>query len=143
MKFYIASSFVNKEAVRVCARRLIERGFTQTYDWTENERASTIEQLLKVGEEERQAVMAADFFVILLPAGKGSHVELGIALASGKRVYMYSPDEEIYDPTTTATFYHLPEVQKFVGTLDAFVEQLILCEAKKQEIINEKKQAKC
>jgi hypothetical protein len=32
MKFYIASSFANKEVVRPCARRLIVNGFTQTYD---------------------------------------------------------------------------------------------------------------
>jgi hypothetical protein len=31
MKFYIASSFANKEAVRALASRLIKEGFTQTY----------------------------------------------------------------------------------------------------------------
>ncbi|MBA2875278.1 hypothetical protein [Thermaerobacillus caldiproteolyticus] len=31
MKFYIASSFANKKAVRALASRLIREGFTQTY----------------------------------------------------------------------------------------------------------------
>ncbi|MED5052862.1 nucleoside 2-deoxyribosyltransferase [Anoxybacillus rupiensis] len=128
MKFYIASSFANKEVVRLCARRLIVNGFTQTYDWTKNERPTAIEQLSQIGQKEVREVMAADFFIMLLPAGKGSHVELGIALASGKRVYMYSTDEDIYHSETTATFYHLPEVKKLVGAFDCFWERLIFHE---------------
>jgi nucleoside 2-deoxyribosyltransferase len=128
MKFYIASSFTNKEAVRTLASCLVKEGFTQTYDWTKNDRAATFEELSRIGEEEKYAVMSADFFVMLLPAGKGSHVELGIALGLGKRVYIYSPDDEMNNFETTATFYHLEKVKKFVGTFESFVEQLICSE---------------
>ena len=61
--------------------------------------------------------MEADFTIVLLPAGKGSHIEFGIALAQGKRIYLYSQNEEVNNFETTSTFYHLPQVEKCIGTL--------------------------
>lgn len=60
--------------------------------------------------------------MVLLPAGKGSHIELGMALAQGKRVYLYSQNEEISNLETTSTFYHLPGVKIFIGTLDGLIK---------------------
>lgn len=117
-KFYIASSFKNIEAVRYVSKELIKIGYIHTYDWTQNERASTIEDLREIGLQEKNAVMEADFIIVLLPAGKGSHIEFGIALGLGKRIYLYSQDNEIYNFDTTSTFYHLPQVEKCVGTID-------------------------
>ncbi|MDQ0160754.1 hypothetical protein [Alkalibacillus salilacus] len=48
-KFYVASSFKNKDTVRIVSNELINRGFVQTYDWTNNERASTFEGLTDIG----------------------------------------------------------------------------------------------
>jgi hypothetical protein len=121
MKFYVSSSFKNIDSVRYVANTLKREGFTHTYDWTQNDRAEDIPALREIGEKEKTAVMESHFVIILLPAGKGSHIELGIALGLGKRIYLYSPDQQINDPTTTSTFYHLPEVQIFIGTLDFFI----------------------
>jgi len=41
----------------------------------------------------------------LLPAGKGSHIELGIAFGRGKKVYLYPAHEEFNNIETTSTFY--------------------------------------
>jgi nucleoside 2-deoxyribosyltransferase len=141
MKFYIASSFTNKETVRVLASRLIEEGFTQTYDWTKNERATTLTDLARIGEEEKNAVMSADFFVLLLPGGKGSHVELGIAIGLGKRVYMYAPDNELNHLETTPTFYYVSNVKRFTGTLESFIEHIIISE-REQIFVKEKENEK-
>jgi len=122
MKFYIASGFKNKDSVRYVSEKMKNKGHFHTYDWTKNERASTIEELKEIGQNEKNAVTEADFIVVLLPAGKGSHIELGIALGHGKKVYLYSPTEEVNNFETTSTFYHLPEVEIFIGTLDDFVE---------------------
>lgn len=125
-KFYVASSFKNIEVVRLVSDRLKEEGFIQTYDWTRNERASTIEDLKIIGLKEKDAVMEADFVIVLLPAGKGSHIELGIALGLEKRIYLYSPNDEVNQYETTSTFYHLPEVHKCIGTIEEFVEKVML-----------------
>ncbi|MGI2326273.1 group-specific protein [Planococcus sp. YIM B11945] len=124
MNFYIASSFANVEAVSVVGEKLNQLGYVQTYDWTLNGRASTIGQLQKIGAYERQAVLAADFVVVLLPAGKDSHIEMGIALGANKKVYLHSLTDAVMDVETTSTFYHLPEVEIVIGSLDDLVEAI-------------------
>lgn len=124
-KFYIASSFKNIEIVRYVSQQLTKIGFIHTYDWTKNDRASTFEDLKIIGNREKNAVLESDFLIVLLPAGKGSHIELGIALGQGKKIYLYSPNEEINNFETTSTFYHLPEVEKIVGTIEDLIEKVV------------------
>lgn len=133
MKFYIASSFSNKQAVRKVSEKLKSKGFVHTYDWTKNERASSFEQLSKLGNLEKDAVMEADFMIALLPAGKGSHIEFGIALGQGKPIYLYSSDEAVNNFDTTSTFYHLPQVKVVVGTINDLIQTILL---DKQNISN-------
>lgn len=125
MNFYIASSFKNIQQVRALSHELQLKGYTHTYDWTQNERANSLEALSTLGEKEKEAVMHSDFVVILFPAGKGSHIELGIALGLGKRIYLYSPTEELFKFDQTSTFYYVKGVDRFIGTLDSFTQYLI------------------
>ncbi|WP_130860246.1 nucleoside 2-deoxyribosyltransferase [Gracilibacillus phocaeensis] len=125
MHFYIASSFKNRKKVKELANKLKQRGYTYTYDWTQNEKANSFERLSNIGEKEREGVMNADFFIILLPGGKGSHIELGIALGLGKRVFLYSPANDIYEYDKTCTFYHIKGLNRFVGAFDSFTDYLL------------------
>ena len=122
IKFYIASSFANKEKVRVAAGSLKDRGYIQTFDWTANLRASSIDDLKSYGELERRAVLEADFLVVLLPAGKGSHIEMGIAIGQGMPVYLVSETDELFNFDVTSTFYHLPQVKILIGPLNDSIE---------------------
>lgn len=122
MKFYIASSFQNIDSVKYVSEVLKNKGYIHTYDWTKNERASTIDKLQAIGQEEKNGVLNADILVVLLPAGKGSHIEFGIALGQGKKVFLYSPNEDVRDLETTSTFYHLPEVEIVIGTIDELID---------------------
>ncbi|MCJ7841662.1 nucleoside 2-deoxyribosyltransferase [Lederbergia sp. NSJ-179] len=124
-KFYVASSFKNKDTVRYVSQYLKDKGFIHTYDWTQNERASTFEDLKKIGHQERDAILESNFIIVILPAGKGSHIELGIALGQGKKIYLYSPDGGVNNFDTTSTFYHLPEVDKCFGTIENLLENVI------------------
>ncbi|MFS0821819.1 group-specific protein [Bacillus sp. 1P02SD] len=124
-KFYIASSFKNIEMVRYVSKQLIKRGFLYTYDWTQNERASTFNELKAIGIQEKNAVLESDFLIVLLPAGKGSHIELGIALGQGKKIYLYSSNNEINHFETTSTFYNLPDVEKCIGTIEELIEKVL------------------
>lgn len=125
MKFYIASSFGNVEQVRTLSRQLALKGWTHTYDWTQYGRADSLEKLAELGSLEVNAVKAADVLVILLPAGKGSHTEFGIALGLGKTIYLYSPTNHIYDCDQTSTFYHVEGVHKFADEFEDFIEYLL------------------
>lgn len=120
-KFYVASSFKNIDTVRYVSNELINRGYIQTYDWTQNDRASSVRELKEIGQQERNAVLESDFIIVLLPAGKGSHIEFGIALGQGKRIYLYSQNDEVNKFEITSTFYHLSEVEKCIGTIDELI----------------------
>ncbi|CAH1195664.1 hypothetical protein PAECIP111891_00718 [Paenibacillus allorhizoplanae] len=124
MRFYIASSFKNIDNVRNVAQQLKSRGFIQTYDWTTHTGINALQELAAIGAKEKKAVLSADLFIIMLPAGKGSHVELGLALGAGKTIFMYSATNEIYDMEKTCTFYQLPEVHKIIGTIDDLVSTI-------------------
>lgn len=125
MKFYIASSFANKEKVRYVSEQLIKLGHTQTYDWTINERVSSFEELAEIGQIEKEAVLGADILIVLLPAGKGSHIEMGIAVGQGKKIYLHSETDSVNDFETTSTFYHLPEVSIIIGVADQLIKEVV------------------
>lgn len=126
MKFYIASSFTNIERVRYVSNELKSKGYIHTYDWTQNGRGASLAALESIGIEEKHAVIDSDVVIILLPAGKGSHIEMGIAIGTGKKVVLYSIDKSIYDVDLTSTFYHLPEVERVVGSLDDLIKAVVL-----------------
>lgn len=121
-KFYIASSLKNIDSVQYVSEILVNKGYVQTYDWTKNERASSLDALTEIGQKELTGVKAADFLIVLQPAGKGSHIELGIALGQGKTIILYTPEKKIEDLKTTCTFYHLPEIKKCGGDLAELIE---------------------
>lgn len=125
-KFYIASSFKNINEVRYVSKMLKDKGFIQTYDWTLNERAASYEALEKIGQEELAAVIDCDLINVILPAGKGSHIELGIALGIGKKIFLYSPNKEVNNLDATSTFYHLPQVKKCYGEFEDLMDAVAL-----------------
>ncbi|MEN2766829.1 nucleoside 2-deoxyribosyltransferase [Ornithinibacillus xuwenensis] len=123
MKFYIASGFDNQAAVHYVRDQLILAGHSHTYDWTKNNRATTEEALRTIGEAEKAAVADSDVFIVLLPGGKGTHTELGIALGLNKKIFIYS--KEKIDVTTATTFYYVHGVEHFYGNLAEFVTTLV------------------
>lgn len=124
----------DKVSVKKMAEFFKLNGFEHTYDWTKNDRLKSLKDLRTVGEKEKNAVKQSDFFIMMLPAGKGSHIEYGIALGLGKRIYLYSPDQDIYDFEKTSTFYHLEKVTAFIGTMETFLDEVIILEKKHAHI---------
>lgn len=125
MNFYVASSFQNKEVVRKVSFQLKKIGWHHTYDWTQNERANSLEDLQKIGMLEKQAIADSNVVVVLLPGGKGSHIELGLAIAGHKKIFLFSPNLEALNMETTSTFYHLPEVQICLGSIEDLISTVI------------------
>ena len=121
MKFYIASSLGNAEAVKKIASYLVSRGWEQTYDWTEHGPVKNLEDLEMVSTGELQGVTGCDVFFLLLPGRRGSHAELGAALASRKPVIILSPEQDFfYEGGLTCSFYHHPGVQSRIIDRDWF-----------------------
>lgn len=129
-KFYVASSFRNIVNVRYVAQTLEGNGYVNAFDWTQQHIGGdtakvTLGDLRSIGQRERDAVMGADVVVVLLPGGKGTHVELGIAIVQSKRIILHSPEDFNNNLDATSTFYHLPELEKCHGTLDDLLTMII------------------
>jgi nucleoside 2-deoxyribosyltransferase len=115
-KFYIASRLENAETVRVLAKLLEERGWSLTYDWTKLGPVRD-DRLPDVAKAEITGVEWADVLILLLPGGRGAHVELGIALARGKKVLITSPTTDPFTLTeATSAFYWAPNVRRLSHT---------------------------
>lgn len=124
MKFYIASKLENFEQVRYLRDRLKEQGWTHTYDWTQHGSVKTVsaEILKEVAENEFQGVADADVFIVLTPQGRGTHVELGIALALGKRIFIWHQNDKYFKYTDdTSSFYWLSNVEHINGSIENLI----------------------
>ena len=125
MKFYIGSGLKNSKIVNEFSKRLQNYGWEHTYNWTENEIGNeTKEDLMKYATLEQKAIEESDVVIIILPAGRGTHIELGMALALNKKVYLYSNSQEEFDIENTVAFYQLPSVQKIVGNMDEAIGEI-------------------
>lgn len=127
MKFYIASKLENHKQVKNLAKILTDSGWEHTFDWTihSSNKEVDLATLKSIGQKEADGVRNADFVIILTPQGRGTHAELGIAAGLNKTVYIYHVDDTYFKcDDNTSAFYWLPNVKHFVGSLDAFVEEL-------------------
>lgn len=134
MKFYIASSFQNIKQVRELAELLKGKGWKHTYDWTDNQKVESYARLAEIGKKEMNAVSESDLLIVILPAGKGSHIEMGIALALEKSIYLFSTCKSAYNFDQTSTFYHVDGVNRYVGDLNSFSQYILMENLKNSSI---------
>jgi hypothetical protein len=137
--FYIACSVSNWRLHNALRDRLEVAGHQITHDWTafnpwfkdpsdgksgEKARAeaSTIRE---AGLLDLQGIRDADVVIVLLPAKRGSHTELGAALMAGKHVLLHGTEEDIWSTESdyTCAFYHVPSVIHCTSSWDDFLEQ--------------------
>ena len=118
-KFYIGSGMKNCELVNYYSTVLKEKGWQQTYDWVKNVNADVdIEDMIEYANLEKQGIIDSDVVIILLPAGRGAHIELGMAMALDKKIFLCSTTKEKFNIKNTVAFYELPTIVKLVGTAD-------------------------
>ncbi len=117
LRVYVATRLENEAQARALGDALRARGAEVTYDWTVHgavwnpDRRDRWDVLRRVATDEWRGVMAADVVVVLLPGGRGTHVELGIALGAGVPVLVWAPTPEHLE-TQPACFYAHPLVTR-------------------------------
>jgi hypothetical protein len=124
MKFYIATGLENHAAHNNVRDRLTALGHELTYDWTVHGPVwrSGVDVIRKTAIAERRGVEDADFVVVLLPGGRGTHAELGMALALRKPVIIWASDDSQFGAVPqTCAFYHDPIVRTISGQLPIVV----------------------
>lgn len=126
MKFYIGSGLKNIKLVNEFSEKLQNYGWEHTYNWAENEIGNeTIEDLIKYATLEQKAIEESDVVIIILPAGRGTHIELGMAIALNKKICLYSNSKEEFDKENTVAFYQLPSIQKIIGDIDYAINEIV------------------
>ncbi len=121
MKFYVASNLPNRNMASLMVRALEGAGHECAYDWTEHGSMQTEpDKWPDVAEAELAGVMRADFVVVLLPGGRGTHVELGAALAMGTRVFLVGDDELLRAGSYNCVFHFHPAVTRVEAPADVF-----------------------
>lgn len=126
MKFYIGSGMKNCELVNYYAKLLKENGWEQTYDWVKNVSDDvSLEDMIEYATLESQGIVDSDIVIILLPAGRGAHIELGMAMALNKRVFLCSTTKEEFSIENTVAFYELPKIVKLIGTAEENIKKII------------------
>lgn len=137
MNFYVASGVENAARVNEAALVLQQNGHRRTYDWTTHGsvRDAAASQKATVALSESTGVAAADLTVLLLPGAKGTHAELGMAIAAAtaakdagkeaKRILIWSESSAPFDGTEGfCVFYFHPCVERIVCPFPALLERL-------------------
>jgi nucleoside 2-deoxyribosyltransferase len=88
---HVATSFENRTVARRVMRLLEAGDFAVARDWTVFEN----HQHLDSDRLRQQAMARADAVVVLLPAGRSTHVELGMAIGMGKPVLLFAGSEAV------------------------------------------------
>lgn len=116
-RFYVATSLSNADQAKIVIRRLSDFGHQVSYDWTIHGKVSGHEAMLDIAVKEINGVVTADFVVVLWPGGRGTHIEIGAALATNKPIFFITPQDFDAD----VSFYHHPNVVRF-DSLDKAIE---------------------
>lgn len=124
MKLYLASSLSNANDARAIAELLKRDGWEITYPWWTHGSVQNLgpNAIAKAAIAEAAGVRKADVFLGLLPGARGTHVELGMALALQKPVVLaYSSEDMLLDSgQRECSFHRLPAVRRvrFAGMHD-------------------------
>jgi len=130
--FYIASGLGNAPVAKALADDLKQLGHTITYEWWLH--GSVLkhgpERIAEVAAAEVSGVLSADIVVVLLPGGRGTHVELGAAI--GSVIWQGFPSKIFVvgdvGQTTECAFYYHPKVNR-VKDVGEMMNQLAIWSA--------------
>ena len=111
--FYVASSLENADQVRGFAMALVRWGYDWTYDWTRQGSVQSAGETVirEVAMKEMNGIHDADVVFVLFPGGRGTHVELGAAIALMKRVVIVPRMPEPLMQDRICAFYLHPGVE--------------------------------
>jgi hypothetical protein len=120
VRIYIASGLDNLAEAKRVADMLEDLGHIITYRWFDHGPAgSSIERLQEVSVKEVEGVRSADVVLVLLPGGRGTHVELGGGLLTNKPVIIWDYTRTAFTvDNTTCAFYWHPNVYRVEGSMN-------------------------
>jgi nucleoside 2-deoxyribosyltransferase len=113
-RFYVSSRKDRSEQANALSEALKAHGWERTFVWS-NQPGVGPESWAATAGAELKGVRDADILVVLLPGGFGTHVEIGAALALGKKVLLHSPDQKTLENPYPCVFHYHPSVKIIVS----------------------------
>lgn len=109
---YIASGMQNKATVQSLTRSLEINDVIVTYKWFKHGRYAALGDRQRAAINEINGIDSAEIVLVLLPGGRGTHFELGYAIATNKKVLLHSLDGQWADNAgERCAFYSLPQIK--------------------------------
>jgi nucleoside 2-deoxyribosyltransferase len=97
-KIYVAGSVKNNiNRIRDIVAVLSHMDYKISHDWTKtNQEKFNDDSTYRYNEMVNQlhGIRYCDFFVLVLPAGRGSYIELGYALSLNKKIFVLAENQD-------------------------------------------------
>jgi nucleoside 2-deoxyribosyltransferase len=127
MRIYVAGKLENAARIQQVQEAARKQGHQITYDWTTHGSIGHegMNRVKEVAENERRGVMAADLVIVILPGGRGTHAELGIAIGISTAVVVWSDDQKMFECTeegTPCAFYFNRNVTRMLCTFENLLQ---------------------
>src|SRR5689334_7532887 len=113
-RFYLAIRRDRASHGNAIVEALKSRGWERTFDWSGKDDDEP-EALSELAQAELAGIQEADVLIVLLPGGRGTHVEIGAALALGKPVILCSPNRKTLETPYPCPFHYHPRVKLLVS----------------------------
>lgn len=135
MKYYIATKLENHEEHNRLRDILNSHGHKCTYDWTEHGPVyrDGMDRIRDIANKETDGVLLCDWLIVLWPGGRGTHVELGIALGGAsiyeyanektKRIFIISNVQGHHEASQEICAFYAHPLVVMYKTIEEFVEQ--------------------
>lgn len=124
MNVYVAGRTTDLKRVRQVQYLCKQAGWNITYDWTQNIDEQSVRaeadgtdahMLATYALNDVDGVRRADVVIVMCnPALIGTLIEVGMAIAWGKRIWLCG------DTDRDSVFFYLPNFEKFTSELDLF-----------------------
>lgn len=119
--FYLATALKNSAERNVIRDTLTSLGYVETYDWTVHGdiRKCGADAMTDTVMKEMDGIRRADFVVVMLPGGRGTHAEIGIAMALDRRTFIIGDSKYFADDGGTSIFYWGDRISRYTRVSDA------------------------
>jgi len=109
-RFYLSTQKDRNAEALPLLEALKTRGWERTFDWADQE-VSNEPEYAELAVAEIKGIRDADLVIVILPGGRGTHVEIGAALAMGKPVIIHAPNRKILETPYPCAFHYHPTVK--------------------------------
>ena len=109
--FYLSTQKDRNAEAAPLLEALKGNGWERTFDWANREET----EYADLAVAEIAGIQNAEVVIVILPGGRGTHVEIGAPLALGKPIILHAPNSEALESPYPCAFHYHPAVKIIVS----------------------------